>query len=222
MREYSEDEYLPLSGIQHYAFCPRQWALIHIEQQWEENGATVEGERVHERCHDASIRERRGDLLIVRGLRVSSSRLGLSGICDVVEFRADDEGVKLSGLDQLWTPIPVEYKRGKRKIGDEDRLQVCAQAMALEEMFGRQIDKAYLYYDSEKHREEVPLTEELRHGTLSLSERMHADFSRGHTELARRSRGCSSCSLKDICVPRLGKTKDVGEYVNEMIGGALS
>ena len=128
------DDYLQMSGIQHFCFCRRQWALAYMEQQWAENLRTAAGRLLHERCHDDSLREKRGDLITVRDLRVVSHRLRLAGNCDVVEFRAAPDGVALQGYDGLWQPLPVEYKRGAPKASDADRLQVCAQAMALEEM----------------------------------------------------------------------------------------
>ncbi len=127
------DNYLPISSIQHFCFCRRQWALIHLEQQWAENLRTSEGRLLHERCHNETLHEKRGDLLTVRGLRVVSHRLRLSGVCDVVEFCASPEGVSLEEYPGLWHPLPVEYKHGSPKTGDADRLQLCAEAMALEE-----------------------------------------------------------------------------------------
>ena len=120
------DDWLPLSGIQHFCFCRRQWALIHLQQQWAENRRTVEGQLDHARCHDANQTERRGGLLITRGMQVVSRRLGLSGNCDVVEFRADPEGIPLQSTEGLWKPMPVEYKHGRAKASDADRLQLCA------------------------------------------------------------------------------------------------
>ena len=131
---FREEEFLPLSGLQHFAFCRRQWALIHLEQQWQENLRTIEGQLLHERAHDASLRERRGDTLVLRSLAVASPTLGLSGQCDVVEFRAAPEGVPLAGEEGRWLPFPVEYKRGRPKPHQADELQLCAQAMCLEEM----------------------------------------------------------------------------------------
>ena len=107
-----QDDYLMMSGIQHFSFCRRQWALIHLEQQWSENLRTVEGRLLHERCHDDSLREKRGDLLIVRGMRVISHRLRLSGSCDIVEFHADPNGITLQQEPGLWRLVPVEYKHG--------------------------------------------------------------------------------------------------------------
>ena len=154
------DDWLPLSGIQHFCFCRRQWALIHLEQQWAENRRTVEGQLDHARCHDADQTERRGGLLITRGMQVVSRRLGLSGNCDVVEFRADPEGIPLQSTEGLWKPMPVEYKHGRAKARDVDRLQLCAQAMALEEMLVCSIPEGALFYEETRRREVVPLTEE--------------------------------------------------------------
>ena len=137
---YNEDELLALSGIQHFAFCRRQWALIHLEQQWEENLHTVMGGLLHRRAHDGEIKEKRGDVLIVRGLGVRSLTLGLSGICDVVEFRQDEGGVSLAGEEGRWRAVPVEYKKGRRKAEDTDRLQLCAQAYSLGNGYGRKVE----------------------------------------------------------------------------------
>ena len=117
-----ENEYLLLSGIQHFCFCRRQWALIHLEQQWQENLRTAEGRLDHQRCHNETLREKRNNLLIVRGMRVTSHTLKLSGVCDVVEFSLDSEGIPLQGQEGLWLPLPVEYKHGAPKESDVDRL----------------------------------------------------------------------------------------------------
>ena len=147
------DDYLLMSGIQHFCFCRRQWALIHLEQQWSENLRTAEGRLEHTRCHDTAQTERRGDLLITRGMKVVSHRLRLSGDCDVVEFRADPEGIPLQHTEGRWRPMPVEYKHGRAKENDADRLQLCAQAMALEEMLACDIPQAALFYEETRRRE---------------------------------------------------------------------
>ena len=153
---YRECDFLQISGIQHFAFCRRRWALIHIEGLWAENLRTVNGEIFHERAHDPSLSEKRGDLITVRALRVFSSELGISGECDVVEFRRDDEnGAKLRGRDGRWMPTPIEYKSGSSKAGDADRLQLCAQAMCLEEMLGVEIELGYMFYGETLRREKV-------------------------------------------------------------------
>ena len=139
--DYPEDDWLALSGIQHYAFCKRQWALIHIEQLWSDNVRTTAGTLEHERADDYLASETRGDLLILRGLRVNSARLGITGICDVVEFHASPSGVILQGRDGTWNPHPVEYKHGLSKTADVDRLQLCAEAMCLEDMLACDIQE---------------------------------------------------------------------------------
>ena len=128
------DSDLLISGLQHFSFCRRQWALIHIESQWSENYLTVDGKLKHDNADDPYFTEKRGDLLISRAVPVRSDRYGIVGKCDVVEFRRDDSGVRISGRDGLWLPTPVEYKRGHTKEIDADRLQLCAEAMCLEEM----------------------------------------------------------------------------------------
>ena len=119
---YQEEDYLQLSGLQHFRFCRRQWALIHIENQWAENFRTVDGSLMHEKAHENGSSESRGDLLIVRGLAVHSSSLGVSGQCDVVEFRRNPDGILLQNREGLWQPFPVEYKRGKPKENNADSL----------------------------------------------------------------------------------------------------
>ena len=126
---YDQEDYLQLSGLQHFAFCRRQWALIHIEQQWQDNLRTVEGDLLHRRAHDEDFRERRGNTLILRGLSVASPTLGISGKCDVVEFYRDPAGIPLHQEEGLWRPFPVEYKRGMPKDHNSDELQLCAQAI---------------------------------------------------------------------------------------------
>ena len=126
---YHEEDFLAISGLQHFAFCRRQWALIHIEQQWQENLRTVEGHILHENAHDAFFTEKRGTVLISRGMAVQSRTLGVNGVCDVVELHASPDGVPIFGRGGKWLPIPVEYKRGSPKETDADRLQLCCQAM---------------------------------------------------------------------------------------------
>ena len=124
---YSEEDYLLLSGIQHFKFCRRQWALIHIEQQWADNYRTVDGTLMHERAHDTGLKESRGDLFITRGMNFFSSTLGVSGQCDVLEFRRSADGIELKDRDGLWQPYPVEYKRGMYNERTGDTLQLCGQ-----------------------------------------------------------------------------------------------
>ena len=210
---YREADFLQLSGLQHFAFCRRQWALIHIEQQWRENLRTVEGDLLHRRAHDEQARERRGDILILRGLSVASAALGISGKCDVVEFRADPGGISLRGEEGLWVPFPVEYKRGSPKPHRADELQLCAQAMCLEEMLCCSIPEGALFYGEPRRRTVVFFTPELRETVRRDSDEMHQLYHRGHTPKAKPSKSCSACSLKELCLPQLVRRESVQTYL---------
>lgn len=210
---YDEASYLLLSGLQHFAFCRRQWALIHIENLWAENLRTTEGHILHERAHDASLRERRGDLITVRGVSFSSPALGVSGQCDVLEYHAGPSGIPLPYADGTWQPYPVEYKRGKAKDNPADRLQLCGQAMCLEEMLCCDIPEGALFYGETRRRETVCFDAELRQQVKDCLEEMHALFRRGHTPKVKPSKACNACSLKELCLPKLSKTRSVAGYI---------
>lgn len=214
---YKEDDYLDLAGIQHFEFCRRQWALIHIEQQWADNVRTVSGNIMHEKAHDGDKSERRGNILIIRGLQVSSSELGISGICDVVEFHYDSGGITLYNREGKYMPFPVEYKRGNIKISDMDRLQLTAQAMCLEEMLCCKIEKGFLFYGEIKHREEVIFTNDLRECVKKKLIEMHQYYQRKYTPKVKITKACNACSLKDICLPILNKDRKASLYVSERI-----
>ncbi|MEG0638681.1 MAG: CRISPR-associated protein Cas4 [Clostridia bacterium] len=215
---YEEDEYLQLSGLQHYAYCPRQWALIALENQWMENVRTVEGKQLHERAHDANLREKRGDLLVVRSMSVHSSTLGVSGQCDVVEFHRDASGISLSGEEGTWLPVPVEYKRGQPKISDADRLQLCCQAMCIEEMLCcAPIATASLYYGETAHREKVTLDDALRDKVAGFLAEMHRLTQRGYTPKRKPDKGCNACSLREVCLPRLMSRPSVSAYIAQRL-----
>jgi CRISPR-associated exonuclease Cas4 len=201
--EYTPDELLPLSGIQHFLFCRRQWALIHVEQQWQENALTMEGKLLHKRVDDPFFTETRNGLIIARALPVASYRLGFSGKCDVVEFTESTDGVKLPGRDGLYLPAPVEYKRGKPKREPVDEAQLCAQAICLEEMLSVDIPQGWLYYGETRRREAVLFTAELRGLVQKMADEMHTYFGRGYTPRVKTSRACKSCSLADLCLPVL-------------------
>ena len=216
------DEYLQMSGIQHFCFCRRQWALIHLEQQWSENLRTAEGRLEHTRCHDTAQTERRGDLLITRGMKVVSHRLQLSGDCDVVEFRADPEGIPLQHTEGRWRPMPVEYKHGRAKENDADRLQLCAQAMALEEMLVCEVPEGEIFYEETRQREHVSLTPELRSTAQTMADEMNRLFARGYTPKSKPGKHCNACSLKELCLPALYQQADPAAYLREHIEeGAL-
>lgn len=218
---YAQEDFLQLSGLQHFAFCRRQWALIHIEHQWAENLRTVEGDLFHTRAHDEKQREKRGDILTLRGLSVFSPALGLSGKCDVVEFHTDPAGVPLRGETGLWRPYPVEYKRGSPKTHQADELQLCAQAMCLEEMLCCSILEGSLYYGEARRRTRVPLDESLRQQVRELSKEMHQLYTRGYTPKVKPTRSCNACSLKDLCLPALLRKKPVADYLAQAMEGSL-
>lgn len=215
---YSEDDYLLLSGIQHFVFCRRQWALIHIEQQWAENYRTADGEVMHRNVHDAGFREKRGDTVITRAMAVSSPTLGVSGECDAVEFKKDKNGININGLEGRFGIVPVEYKRGEPKPDESDIMQLTAQAMCLEEMLCCDIPKGYIFYGETRHRHEVVFTDELRERTKSMIKEMHGYYERRYTPKVKRNRSCNACSLKDICLPVLCSNRSAGDYVRDMLG----
>ena len=212
---YEEEDFLQLSGIQHFAFCRRQWALAYIELQWAENVRTVEGKLLHEKAHDITGKEKRGNLLISRAMPVSSRRLGISGECDVVEFNRTAGGITLYGYEGTYQVIPIEYKRGKPKTTHVDMLQLTAQAICLEEMLCCEIPFGYLYYGETRHREKVEFSEDIRTEVEDIFREMHSYFEKRYTPKVKWSKSCNACSLKDICLPVLGKKKSVKNYVNE-------
>ncbi|WP_241716393.1 CRISPR-associated protein Cas4 [Sulfoacidibacillus ferrooxidans] len=214
MMEYKEDDYLLLSGIQHFNFCRRQWALIHIEQQWEENVRTVEGNYLHTRADQPMIREKRGNKLIVRALPIHSKELGITGICDVVEFIQDPNGVVLAGEEGLYLPFPVEYKRGKPKKDDSDISQLTAQAICLEEMLVCDIERGYIFYDEIKHRVEVSITLDYRQKVKKSFEDMHHHFQNNYTPKVKTGPHCENCSLQHICLPDMLNKKSVSSYIS--------
>lgn len=207
------DDFLLLSGIQHFRFCKRQWALIHIEQQWEENVRTVEGQHLHRKADQPFLREKRGDRIIVRSMPVKSERLQIRGVCDVVEFVHDQSGVKVSGLPGKYLVHPVEYKRGRPKSSDEDILQLVAQSMCLEEMLLNEIRVGYIYYHEIRHRIEVQLTEESRRTVEQIITEMHSYYHRKHTPKVKTGAFCRSCSLQHICLPAIMNKRSVKSYI---------
>ncbi|MBX3038245.1 MAG: CRISPR-associated protein Cas4 [Anaerolineales bacterium] len=223
--EYTQEDLLPLSGIQHFLFCRRQWALIHVEQQWKENALTAEGRIMHKRVDDPFFTETRNGVITARSLPVASYRLGFSGMCDVVEFRTSPQpsptgegAVKLPNREGLYFPTPIEYKRGKPKQNRSDEAQLCAQAICLEEMLSVSISKGYLFYGEIRHRVEVEFTTELRTLVKDMSDEMHNYFSRGYTPKVKTHKGCRSCSLADICLPVLQeKVMTASKYIKQEI-----
>ena len=215
----TEEDWLLLSGLQHFAFCRRQWALIHIENQWAENFRTVDGHLMHERVHDQEFRESRGDRLTVRGLAIHSAQLGISGQCDAVELQRDPDGISLRDREGLWQPYPVEYKRGKPKEDNADELQLCAQAMCLEEMLCCTVPEGALYYGEPRRRTVVLFTPELRQQVRDSLTEMHQLYQRRYTPKVKPSKACNACSLKDLCLPKLMSRKKVADYLSAAMEG---
>jgi CRISPR-associated exonuclease Cas4 len=216
---YSEDDLLPLSGLQHLAFCERQWGLIHVEQAWSENRLTAEGRELHDRAHEARSESRLG-LRVAHGLRLRSLRLGLSGQADVVEFLAAAAGVSLPGEGGLWQPFPVEYKRGRPKPVHCDVVQLCAQALCLEEMFRAAVPAGALFYGTPRRRQEVEFSTALRAETERLAARMHELYQVRATPRASYSPKCEKCSLLASCMPKnLGGGRSVERYLARALAG---
>lgn len=201
---YPEADLLPLSGLQHLMFCERQCALIHLERTWRENLLTAQGRVLHERV-DAGAGESRAQLRIARSLSLRSLRLGLTGRTDVVEFHraeaGDSRAGRVPGLVGYWRPFPVEYKRGRSKRIDCDRVQLCAQALCLEEMLGVVIATGALFYGRDRRRENVVFGRELRETTETAARRYHDILDSGTTPIVQYASKCRSCSLLDVCVP---------------------
>jgi len=208
---YAENDLLPISALQHLLFCPRQCALIHIEGLWRENYFTAQGRTLHEKAHSVRTETRPG-LCIVRGLRLSSRSLGLSGQADVVEFHQSKSGCKLPGRRGRWQPLPVEYKRGRAKPDNCDRVQLCAQAICLEEMLRVQVPVGQIYYGMPKRREQVQLTSEIRNQTRSAAEQLHQLCNGRQTPKAEYGKKCKNCSLYTICMPKITSHKKSIEH----------
>lgn len=199
---------VPISALQHYLYCPRQCALIHLEQVWAENVYTAEGRRLHEKAH-SSASERRGNCKTVSGLLLRSHALGLAGQADVVEFLLRD------GRRQ---PYPVEYKRGRPKASDADRVQLCAQALCLEEMLSVSIAEGALFYGKTRRRQVVAMDEALREKTRRTARAVHDLIAAGRTPPPQgmTDKLCGACSLCETCMP-LAPRKSAARYVRSVL-----
>lgn len=214
---YSEDQLLQISGIQHFVFCRRQWALIHIEQQWAENLLTVSGNIMHKNAHDNNFSEKRKDIIISRGMPVFSYELGLTGECDIVEFHKSDDGAIVNGYEGLYKIIPVEYKHGEPKESDADILQVAAQALCLEDMFCTHIEELHLFYGKTKRRLRIPFDDEIRNRLKSVVDEMHMLYDRRYTPRVKPNKSCKSCSLSEFCLPKITKSGSVSNYIKKAL-----
>jgi CRISPR-associated exonuclease Cas4 len=216
---YTEDELLPISALQHLAFCERQWGLIHLEGAWSENYLTAQGNVMHEKAHDEET-ESRGDLRITRGLKLRSLKLGVIGQADVVEFHKaaqGEKGISITGADGLWKPLVIEYKRGKPKIGHEDEVQLCAQVMCIEEMLGIDIASSSFFYGQPRRRYDLNIDNTIRKETEALIIKLHKMNDAGITPAAVYTKRCQSCSLIDICLPHIKKNyRNVQGYLSQV------
>lgn len=215
--EYDENDYLMVSGIQHFVFCRRQWALTHIENQWQDNYLTVAGNFLHKKVDNPYISETRGNKFIIRVMPIHSRQLGLTGICDAVEFQENENGVPIHGRKGKYLPVPVEYKHGKEKSDHSDKLQLLAEGVCLEEMMFCHLDYGFLYYGKTKHRTKVMFDSKLRTELLKTVKEMHNYWAKKYTPRVKPSAKCNSCSLRDICLPELLKKETVKEYIDRRL-----
>jgi CRISPR-associated exonuclease Cas4 len=210
---YIEDRLISLSALQHWVYCPRQCGLIHLEQAWAENRLTAEGRLLHDRVHESETENRPG-VRIVRGLRLVSYALGLVGQADVVEFYRGDKGIVLPEADGLWQPFPIEYKRGKPKRDDSDSLQLCAQALCLEEMLQTEIPAGAFFYGKPRRRTDVTFDTRLRDLTRQTAAALHELFESRRTPRERYTKKCDKCSLYLQCMPETtGIDKKIDLYL---------
>lgn len=220
---YSEEDLLPISALQHLVFCERQWALIHLEGSWAENRLTAAGRVMHERVHSGEAETRR-EVRVTRGLALRSLTWGLIGKADVVEFHRVEEGefqpgeaARLPRRAGWWIPIPVEYKVGKPKLERCDEVQLCAQALCLEEMLGVKVLRGELYYGKTCQRHEVLISEDLRRDTAGAIARLRDLTERKDQPRGRFDQKCQACSLSDLCQPRLAvRGRSVASYVEAL------
>ncbi len=215
-----ENDYIQLSALQHYLFCPRQCGFIHIEQVWAENVLTAMGRLMHEKAHDTKY-EKRANTITARGLRLFSKELGLSGQTDIVEFHKSEstESCSLPGFSGRWSVFPVEYKRGRPKRDHSDEVQLCAQAICLEEMLDTRIPEGAIFYGKNRRRHLVMFSEELRTLTEDTAQKIHEMFRTGKTPKEKYSKKCDSCSLIEQCLPKkTGAGAQASKYIKRMAG----
>lgn len=216
---YSEDEMLMLSGIQHFKFCPRQWALIHIEQQWNDNRLTIEGQILHKHVDDPFYRQKCGDLITLRAVNVASRELGLYGILDAIELHPSlsfENSIQHPKYPGWWNPVVVEYKHGKPKKDEIDEVQLAAQIMCLEEIYAIHISYGIFFYGELRHRVVVNINDRLRDIVKQCARDMHEIFGKTIVPKADYGKHCDNCSLKDICLPKMRMNcTTVNTYLNK-------
>lgn len=218
IEKIDEENYLLISGIQHYVFCRRQWSIINIEHQWQDNVLTIEGDITHQKCHNENFTEAKKKLLVTRGMRVYSSSLGATGQCDIVEFHQNANGAVLYGREGYWLPVPIEYKHGKSKTDLSDKAQLCAQAMCLEEMLCCKVPVGYIYYAATHRREKVINDNTLREFVKDTFRNMRADFRNGRTLTVKPDKKCKNCSLNSLCLSDKISGNSVKDYYHLLLG----
>lgn len=222
---FTEEQLVPLSAVSHFVYCPRRCALIHLEQIWAENLQTAEGRVLHEKT-DRGGSESRGDIRILRSLRLRSLRLGITGIADVVEMHRvsqTDGGVTLPKVSGRWRPFPVEFKRGAAKNDQSYRVQLCAQALCLEEMLRVAIPEGALFSGKQQHRNSVIFDDGLRGKTESACRGLQELFAAGITPPPVYGKWCESCSLIEECRPKLlAKRRSANEWLQREMESALA
>lgn len=217
---FSDEDLLEISSLQHLSFCERQWMLIHMERLWSENVLTVEGRQLHEFVHEQGSESRAG-VRMVRGLRLRSLAFGLCGVADLVEFHPDDDGIFVEGLDGRWLPFPVEYKRGRKRYDIADEIQLCAQAVCLEEMFSIEVAAGAIYYGQPRRRVQVEISGPLKANLKRQCERARALLDFKDRPVANIGRHCRSCSLNEECMPDvIGNDRSV-RYVSHILGDLI-
>jgi CRISPR-associated exonuclease Cas4 len=206
---YTEDDYIQLSSLQHYVFCPRQCGLIHVEDVWADNVFTVRGEILHDKV-DTDTYKTRGTLKTVRGLRIHSTRLGIVGRADVVEF---SKSTNAGGSPDV---LPVEFKSGEPKEDVSDKVQLCAQALCLEEMMNTQVKRGAFFYGKIRRRVQVELDDELRKQTEEIITAVHEIVSQKKVPAVRYNEKCRNCSLEETCMPKAMNERKLDRYIKEL------
>lgn len=215
---YNDDDFFMISGIQHFVFCRRQWAMIHVENIWNDNILTVQGQNLHKKADNPFKDEKRNNIITVMAMPVKSQTLGIYGKCDIVEFyENEDVGVYLPKYAKTYTVVPVEYKHGSLKKDDSDVLQLLAEAVCLEEMLATKIDYGYIYYAKKRRREKIVFSSELRDKLERCINEMHDYMKKGYTPKVKEQRKCKSCSLYNLCFPDLFDKEQVSTYLQRRL-----
>lgn len=213
---FNEDDMLMVSGIQHFRFCPRQWALIHLEQQWEDNLLTIEGQLLHKHVDDPFYRQKCGEHITLRSVNIASYKLGLYGISDAIELLPSDDNtytIRHPKYPGCWIPVPIEYKHGKPKKDEVDEVQLAAQAMCLEEMYSIHVSHGAFFYAEIRHRVEVEITPRLKDIVRECSEEMHEIYQKKQIPMASKEKHCEKCSIKNLCLPEINDCGEVSAYL---------